>query len=72
MNYADTFFIKQKDRLFDSHLWVVVSDPFQDSEKVLIVSVASWDPDKDQSCILQIGDHPLLPGKRALNTAIPR
>ena len=60
MNYGDTFLIKPKDRLFDRHLWVVISDPRADAQSVLIVNLTSWNKDKDCACILKPGDHPFI------------
>lgn len=45
------------------HLYVVLSDPGQDSENVLIVNVTTYGPGKDDSCILNVGDHPFLAHK---------
>ena len=39
MNYGDTFFIHQNGQLFDSHLWVVISDPNVDAEAIVVVSL---------------------------------
>ncbi len=60
MNYGDTFLIKPKDRLFDRHLWVVISDPRTDAQRILIVNLTSWNRDKDGACILKPGDHPFI------------
>ncbi|MDA8375948.1 MAG: hypothetical protein M0Z50_02530 [Planctomycetia bacterium] len=60
MNYGDTFFIKPKGRIFDSHLWVVISNPNMYSLIKLVVSLTTWDRDKDQSCILTPGYHPFI------------
>lgn len=60
MNYGDTFLIKPKDRLFDRHLWVVISDPRTDAQRVLIVNLTTWNKDKDGACILNPSDHPFI------------
>lgn len=42
------------------HHWVVISDPSEDPEKVLIVNWSSWkdgSPNNDDSCILGPRDH---------------
>ncbi len=44
---------------YSRHLWVVVSDPVIDPDRVLIVNM-STDRKIDQSCILQSGDHPFV------------
>lgn len=49
------------DTFFDGeHLWVVISDPRQDAEKVVLANLTSWKSNKDQSCVLQPGDHPFI------------
>jgi hypothetical protein len=42
------------------HLWVIISDPEQDSDQVLIVSRTEFHPKKDTACILVPGDHPFI------------
>jgi len=45
----------------DDHLWVVISDPLIDADQaVVIVSFTSYREDKDQTCILQPGEHPFI------------
>ena len=45
----------------DDHLWVVISDPLLDAaQPVVIVSLTSYRDDKDQTCILQPGEHPFI------------
>lgn len=34
------------------HLWVIISDPEQDSDEVLIVSLTEYHPKKDTACVL--------------------
>jgi hypothetical protein len=41
-----------------SHLWVVISDPQADPDQVVIVSLTTWHARKDQSCIIERGEHP--------------
>lgn len=67
MNYGDTFFIKQNGQLFDSHLWVVISDPNVDAEAIVVVSLTTWDRDKDQSCILMPGYHSFIHHKTCVS-----
>jgi len=43
-----------------SHLWVVISDPKLDSERVVIVSLTTERNYKDNSCVLQRGTHPWI------------
>ena len=60
MKGGDTF--KPADGSVDKfmHLWVIISDPEQDPDEVLIVSLTAAHPKKDTACILQPGDHPAL------------
>jgi hypothetical protein len=60
MKGGDTF--RPTDASIDTyrHLWVIVSDPDQDPEKVVIVSITEAHPKKDTACILQPHDHPFL------------
>ena len=60
MNAGDTF--QPANGTVDRfvHLWVIISDPQQDSAEVLIVSLTAYHPKKDTACILEPGDHPFL------------
>ena len=42
----------------DRHLWVILSDPSKDDQKVVIVSLTTLGPYKDQACIIRRGSHP--------------
>ncbi len=52
-------FVNERYRGLDPHLWIVISDPIQCPEKVVIVNVTTWDNVEfpDDSCILDTGDH---------------
>ena len=67
MNAGDTFLIPEPGTSLDSHLWIVLSDPSVDADKVLIVNLTSFRDDKDQSCILLPGDHPFVTKKTCVN-----
>lgn len=46
------------------HLWIIISDPSFDSNRVVIVNPTTW-KDKamqlnDKSCIIEGGDHPYI------------
>ena len=56
MNAGDTFFVR--DRFIDTHLWVVISDPAKDPDRVLMVSMTTYEPYKEKACLLEAGDHP--------------
>ena len=43
----------------DSHLWIVLSDPIQDPDRILVVNATTWEGSyhKDPACTLDAGDH---------------
>ncbi len=50
-----------------AHLWIVISDPRQDEEQIVIVnfttldeSAGPHDPYNDRSCLIQAGEHPFV------------
>lgn len=55
-------FINKATPTISSHLWIVISDPGQDSEHILMVNVTSikFGRDVDVACVLRIGDHPFI------------
>ena len=58
MQIGDTFLLE--DREVDSHLWVVLSHPQENRDAVVIVNLTSLGTLKDQSCLLDVGDHPWI------------
>jgi hypothetical protein len=58
MNLGAVLRIPQPGASLDSHIWMVVYDPSKDPERVVIVNMTTWRADKDQACVLQVGDHP--------------
>lgn len=59
MEIGDTILLQ--DSTIEEHLWIVISDPGRDADKVVIVNLESCDgPEKDGSCILDRGDHPWI------------
>ena len=42
----------------DRHLWIVLSDPIRDPDRVVIVSITTLAPHKEQTCIVHRGEHP--------------
>lgn len=52
---------------FDNHLWMVISDPDQDAEKVLIVNFTTWRPRCDPACIVNPGEHPFINRQTCVN-----
>ena len=43
-----------------SHLWIAVTNPQPDDPQVVIVSLTTLRFDRDQTVILQTGDHPFI------------
>jgi hypothetical protein len=64
MNAGDTFFIT--DRRVDAHLWIVISDPSKDSERVILVSATTYESHKESVCLLEAGDHPAISHKTCI------
>ncbi len=62
---VDTFIRKDA----DAHLWIVLSDPSIDPEKVLIVNLTTLDARKEQICVLNRGDHPWIKHETCVNFA---
>ena len=57
MNAGDTF---QLLGVADRHLWIVISDPAVDPNRVLFVNLTTYDPKEDQTVVLDVGDHPFI------------
>jgi hypothetical protein len=55
---GDTFFLAGG--AADRHLRVVISDPSTDSERVLFVSLTSYEVTKESVCVFEVGDHPFV------------
>jgi hypothetical protein len=49
-----TIFLRSGD---DNHTWVVLSDPVKDAERVLVVNWTTLEAYKEQTCILEAGEH---------------
>lgn len=60
MDTGDTLYIPVPGTSLDSHLWVVISDPISNPMAVVIVSFTKHRADKDQGCILDVGDHSFI------------
>ena len=69
MNAGGTFHIPQPGTSLDSHLWVVISDPRIDQEKILIVNFTTLRADSDRACTLQAGEHPFVKHATCVNYA---
>lgn len=57
-NLGDTFLLAE--RKINSHFYIIISDPNQNSEQVVLVNFTSWGPQKDQSCIVEVAAHPYV------------
>jgi hypothetical protein len=69
MNAGDTFRVPEPGTSLDSHLWVVISDPAVDPQRVLIVNFTTRREDSDPACILQAGEHPFVHHETCVNYA---
>jgi hypothetical protein len=56
MEAGDTFLLTK----VDDHLWVILSDPGQDADQVLVVSVTTWRQGKDPACMIGRNEHPFV------------
>ena len=57
MRAGDTFFLEG---VADRHLWVVLSEPVDDPDRVLFVSMTSLDVTKEDVCLIDAGEHPFV------------
>jgi hypothetical protein len=67
MKAGDTFRIPQPGTSLDSHLWVVISDPAQDANAILIVNFTTVRADSDTACVLAAGEHPFVKHDTCVN-----
>lgn len=51
----------------NGHLWVVISDPAGDEERVLCVQFNRWKRFLDQACVLDVGAHPFITERTCVN-----
>ena len=58
MNLRETY-------IWRDHLWVVISLPDKDGI-VVVVAFTTWAENKDQSCIVEPGDHPFIKNKTVI------
>lgn len=49
------------------HLYFVISDAIEDSDEVVIVNLTSWRDKADETCILDVRDHPFVTHKSWIN-----
>ena len=50
---GDTFRL----RGLDDHLIIIISEPARGPERIVTANFTSWRPDKDQSCLVEAGEH---------------
>jgi hypothetical protein len=66
--------VKAGDTLFfagrDDHLWVIISDPAIDPQRIIIVPFITYQRYYDQSCIVQAGEHPFVKHKTLVNYSV--
>ena len=48
------------------HLWIVLSDPAIDPDRVVIVNLTTYTIDEESACILKKGEHPFVKHKTAV------
>ncbi|MCL2118841.1 MAG: hypothetical protein FWH27_10495 [Planctomycetaceae bacterium] len=60
MKTGDAFLAPDKDHHNIKHLYIIVSDPSQNSDAVFLVMVSTHETYKDETCILESGDHPRI------------
>jgi hypothetical protein len=46
------------DKGLEDHLWVILSDPTKDAQRVLLISLTTAAPHKESVCLIQAGEHP--------------
>lgn len=67
MEAGTTVYVPDPGASYDSHLWMIISDPKLEPKKVLIVNFTSWASHKDQACVVDVGDHPYLQHRTCVN-----
>ncbi len=69
MQAGETFRSTPRAPTKDRHLWIIASEPSADPEHVLIVNVTTYEPGKDDSCVLEAGEHPFITHKSCVRYA---
>jgi hypothetical protein len=64
MQAGATFYLSRK--AADGHLWVVISDPLSDPERVLFTSMTSHDVTKESVCVIEGSEHENLKHKTCI------
>jgi hypothetical protein len=55
-----------------SHVWVLISEPGEDAERLLWVNFTSWEDGKDPACICEPGEHASLTKRSCIMYRFPR
>ena len=55
---GDTF--QLANRNINDHLFVIISDPSQNPNQIVTANFTKWKADKDQSCIVDVREHPFI------------
>jgi hypothetical protein len=66
MGPGDTF-ITTDPAVYDKHLWIIVSDPAQDEDEIVILNLTTAAKHHDKTCLLDVGDHPFIKRPSAVN-----
>ena len=61
---CSTFFLDDPN---GGHVRTVVSKPHGDPPEVVVVSFTTWKAWKDQSCVVEPGDHPSVPNRSVMS-----
>ena len=60
LKIGDGIFLEKPDRYSISHLWLVITEPFGDPPKVIIVNLTTQRDGSDTTVVLGAGDHPYV------------
>ncbi len=67
MDAGTTLYVPDPGASYDSHLWMIISDPKTHPEKVVIVNFTSWEDWKDQACVVDVGEHSYIKKRTCVN-----
>lgn len=65
MKGGDTFLYRRPD--LEKHLWIVLSEPLDDPDNIVLANLTTWRRGGDQACILDVGDHPWIMHRTCVN-----
>jgi hypothetical protein len=64
---GDTFIIPDPGRTLDKHLWILISDPDKDPDRVVLVSMTTYRRHQEDVCIIERGEHPFVDRKSCIH-----